>query len=200
MQSKVLLNKAEKKKRIEDAAFTLFTQIDDFSKITIDQIVKKAQVAKGTFYLYFHDKVQLVNSMIIDKGSSILEEAMEEAMQANIHDPIDRFLYLVDYIITYFKKNPLVLNVIKKDLSWSILHRELKSERYPQLQKMVSQFGMYLMSLGYSEQEAYQLLFMMIELISSICYSCISLKQVDTIDDMKPMLFQSLRNMMKPVE
>ena len=58
MQSKVSLNKTEKKRRIEEAAINLFEH-DDFNKISIDQIVKKARVAKGTFYLYFKDKVQL---------------------------------------------------------------------------------------------------------------------------------------------
>lgn len=64
MQSKVSLNKTEKKRRIEEAAINLFEH-DDFNKISIDQIVKKARVAKGTFYLYFKDKVQLTNHLII---------------------------------------------------------------------------------------------------------------------------------------
>ena len=64
MQSKVSLNKTEKKRRIEEAAINLFEH-DDFNKISIDQIVKKARVAKGTFYLYFKDKVQLINHLIL---------------------------------------------------------------------------------------------------------------------------------------
>ena len=78
MQSKVSLNKTEKKRRIEEAAINLFEH-DDFNKISIDQIVKKARVAKGTFYLYFKDKVQLTNHLIIKYSSLLIDEALEKA-------------------------------------------------------------------------------------------------------------------------
>ena len=56
MRNKVLMNKNEKRRRIEEAALRLFAK-EDFNRISIDQIVQDAHVAKGTFYLYFHDKV-----------------------------------------------------------------------------------------------------------------------------------------------
>lgn len=83
MQSKVSLNKTEKKRRIEEAAINLFEH-DDFNKISIDQIVKKARVAKGTFYLYFKDKVQLTNHLIIKYSSLLIDEALEKAKEANL--------------------------------------------------------------------------------------------------------------------
>ena len=64
MKNKVLLNKSEKKKRIEEAALALFS-CNEVHQISIDQIAQKARVAKGTFYLYFHDKVQLINHLIV---------------------------------------------------------------------------------------------------------------------------------------
>lgn len=197
MRNKVLLNKADKKRRIEEAAFQLFTQIDDFSRITIDQIVRKAEVAKGTFYLYFQDKVQLVNSMIVEKSSDIIQDALKKAQESDIHNHEDRFIYLVDTIIEYFKQNPLVLNVVKKNLSWSIIGGELQSKRYQDTQRLVADFMAYLRSLGYSEQEANTLLFMMLELTSTVCYSAIVLKQPSDIDTMKPFLFDNLRKMMR---
>lgn len=47
MKNKVLLNKSEKKKRIEEAALALFS-CNEVHQISIDQIAQKARVAKGT--------------------------------------------------------------------------------------------------------------------------------------------------------
>ena len=58
-------------------------------------------------------------------------------------------------------------------------------------------FLSYLISLGYQEQEAYQLIFMILELVSTVCYSSIVLKQPDSIDNLKPMLYTTIRKMIK---
>lgn len=197
MRKKVLLNKLDKKQRIESAAFQLFSQIDDFSRITIDQIVQKAEVAKGTFYLYFHDKTQLINSMIVEKSSEIIEDALEKVQASDGQDYEDCFIYLIDTIIEYFKQNPRVLNIVKKNLSWSLIDGELQSQRYQRIQILITGFMEYLATLGYTSREASQLLFMMIELTSTVCYSAIILEQPDDIDTMKPFLFETLRKMIR---
>lgn len=116
MKSKVLLNKSEKKKRIEIAALKLFS-CHDVNKISIDQIVQEAGVAKGTFYLYFHDKVQLINHLIVKESSSIINEALQEAKRQNIDDKIDELIFLIDHVIAYFRMHPEVINIIQKNLS-----------------------------------------------------------------------------------
>lgn len=51
-ESKVERNKRLKKEKLEESGYELFMN-NTFDKTSIDQIVKKAGVAKGTFYLYF---------------------------------------------------------------------------------------------------------------------------------------------------
>lgn len=46
MRNKVLMNKNEKRRRIEEAALRLFAK-EDFNRISIDQIVQDAHVAKA---------------------------------------------------------------------------------------------------------------------------------------------------------
>ena len=51
-------NEIKKRKKRNDllkSAYELFTTVG-FSKTTIDNIAAKADVGKGTFYLYFKDK------------------------------------------------------------------------------------------------------------------------------------------------
>ncbi len=71
----------DKKKQKRDsllmAAFTLFTQkgINDTS---ISDIAKKANMAKGTFYLYFKDKFDIRDKLIADKARQVFCRALEE--------------------------------------------------------------------------------------------------------------------------
>ena len=98
MKNKVLLNKSEKKKRIEEATLALFS-CNEVHQISIDQIAQKARVAKGTFYLYFHDKVQLINHLIVKESSSIINDALLEAKRQRIDDKIDELIFLIDHVI-----------------------------------------------------------------------------------------------------
>lgn len=52
---KIQDKKKQKKERLEQAAYDLFSE-QGFSETSIDQIARRAGVAKGTFYLYFPDK------------------------------------------------------------------------------------------------------------------------------------------------
>lgn len=195
MRNKVLMNKNEKRRRIEEAALRLFAK-EDFNRISIDQIVQDAHVAKGTFYLYFHDKVQLINHLIVKKSSSIIDEALMKAKEEQIDDKIEELIFLVDYVIEFFKANPSSIKMIQKNLSWSIIGGKLGDDEY-EVVNHLEDFLSYLIGLGYQEQEAYQLIFMILELVSTVCYSSIVLKQPDSIDNLKPMLYSTIRKMIK---
>ena len=195
MRNKVLMNKNEKRRRIEEAVLRLFAK-EDFNRISIDQIVQDAHVAKGTFYLYFHDKVQLINHLIVKKSSSIIDEALMKAKEEQIDDKIEELIFLVDYVIEFFKANPSSIKMIQKNLSWSVIGGKLGDDEY-EVVNHLEDFLSYLISLVYQEQEAYQLIFMILELVSTVCYSSIVLKQPDSIDNLKPMLYTTIRKMIK---
>ena len=72
--SKVLQNKLQKQKALLDSAYELFTTIG-FTKTTIRDIAHKAGVAKGTFYLYFNDKVEIRDALVRAKSSQLLQDA-----------------------------------------------------------------------------------------------------------------------------
>lgn len=194
MKNKVLLNKSEKKKRIEEAALELFS-CNDVNRISIDQIVLKARVAKGTFYLYFHDKVQLINHLIVKESSSVINEALTKAKQQNIDDKIDELIFLIDHVIAYFRQHPEVIKIIQKNLSWSLVGGKLKEDENYEVAAHMNSYCDFLETLGYTRSEAYQLLFMILELVSTLCYTSIVLHQPDDIEQLKPMLFTTIRKM-----
>ena len=69
--SKIEENKNDKKNKLLVSSFELFTKkgVNDTS---VEEITKKAGLAKGTFYLYFKDKYELQDRLITKKVSSYL--------------------------------------------------------------------------------------------------------------------------------
>lgn len=55
----------EKRKRILDAAWEEFTRVS-FADASINQIVRRAGIARGSFYQYFRDKEELVSYLMDD--------------------------------------------------------------------------------------------------------------------------------------
>jgi AcrR family transcriptional regulator len=53
----------EKKTKIFSAAKTEFSRVS-FSKASINQIIKDAQISRGSFYMYFEDKYDLIGYML----------------------------------------------------------------------------------------------------------------------------------------
>jgi AcrR family transcriptional regulator len=85
---------ANRKKRVTqlcDAALTLFLQ-RGLGEVTIDDIVKKARLAKGSFYRYFSDKEELVETLLapiaeIFRGAAlVLENAAVESQATTYLD------------------------------------------------------------------------------------------------------------------
>ena len=67
-------NKKIKREAILDAAFLLFTT-KGLTKTSVADITAAAGVAKGTFYLYFKDKYDLRDKLIVHKSNEIFQRA-----------------------------------------------------------------------------------------------------------------------------
>ena len=71
-EGKASQNKRRKRESLLNNAFELFTQ-KGITDTTISDIVEKAGVAKGTFYLYFKDKYDLRDRLVRHKAELILD-------------------------------------------------------------------------------------------------------------------------------
>ncbi len=83
---KMELNKKKKKDALFRTAFELFTT-KGTAKTTISDIVEKAGVAKGTFYLYFKDKYDIRNKLVAHKTGELFymaHEALKKQSSQNL--------------------------------------------------------------------------------------------------------------------
>lgn len=181
-----------KQQKLYSSAFDLFME-KGINNTAIDEIVKNAGVAKGTFYLYFKDKYDIINKIIIQKSRSIFEEALKETSNKNIDDFDDMCLFFVGYVIDYFKENKVMLKFINKNFSWSLYKiAVMRLDAEDQVEKTVSLIIENLMARKMTREEAEITLFMVIELVGGVCYSSIINNEPTDIDTIKPILFKKV--------
>lgn len=186
------MNKKEKEDKLLKTAFDLFTR-KGVNNTSIQDIADEAGVGKGTFYLYFKDKYDVVNKLVLLKSSILIEEAFNATKDNEFEEFEDMVLYFIKYIIDYFKEHKLLLRVINKNFSY-VIHKDTEfMGQNEKVQKIIEIFLSELKNRGLSEQESKITLFMIIELVGSVCYSSIILNEPDDIEVIKPILFKKIR-------
>lgn len=195
---KIDLNKKRKREALLNTAFELFTT-QGIHKTTINNIVETAGVAKGTFYLYFKDKYDIRNKLIAHKASSIFSVADAALSQTDLTELDDRIIFLVDNIIEQFNADKSLLHFISKNLSWGIFKNELISSKDD---SDVDFYNIY--TILENSPKAFKnpeiLLFMIVEFVSSTCYSSILYNEPTGIEELKPYIFDAIRQIMKSQE
>lgn len=191
--------KEAKKQRLVDAAYDLFMQ-KGFHKTTIDEIVTQANVAKGTFYLYFKDKSDVMQDIVIRISRKVLLDAYEDIKALSDVCFADRIVHFVDNIIEYFKRNSLVLRMIERNFSWPMLQEELMgcTENDRALSAMLDDFFSQPELQGVPRDDIFKALYVIVSMCGTVCYSSILHGQPDTIDNMKPTLYRIIRLAVAP--
>lgn len=192
--SKLELNKKAKRDSLLDSAFSLFIS-KGINKTSISDIVQQSGVAKGTFYLYFKDKYDIRNMLIAHKASQLFHNADMALNDAtDIKDVYDEIIFIADNIINQLCEDKSLLLFISKNLSWGIFKTSLIN---PTEGNEIDFYNIYNNLLNRDDCEFIDpevMLFMIIELVSSTCYSSILYSEPIGIEKLKPYLFASIRN------
>ena len=190
---KVDINKKLKENSLLKTAFEFFTT-KGFTKTSITDIVNKAGVAKGTFYLYFKDKYDIRNKLISHKSSQLFKNA-EAALGEELNNlPFeDKLIKIIDNIINQLNENQSLLTFISKNLSWGIFKSALEKKVSDDDIDFSEIYQKMLNISPYKFEAPETMLFMIIELVSSTCYSAILYKEPCTLDELKPYLYDAIR-------
>lgn len=184
-----------KKEKLCSSAFDLFIS-KGINNTAIDDIVKNAGVAKGTFYLYFKDKYDIINKIILQKSRQIFNEAMDATHKSQISNFDDMCIFFVEYLINYFKENKLMLKLINKNFSWSLYKIAVsRLDEHDEVEETVTFFIDKLSERGMSREEAEITLFLIVELVGSVSYNCIINNEPTDIDSIKPILYKKILTM-----
>ena len=197
--------KLAKKLRLLDAAYELFGS-KGVNLTAVDEVVRLAGVAKGTFYLYFKDKTDIRDALIRAKASQLLQNAcrsMDNYKKNSAEmDVADKFIYIIDYIVDYIARDVLFAKFISKHLSWGLFangqrtpheYYGLAEENSAPLIDFEDYIHRMLDADNVKIRDLKVLLFTLLEMVSSMSYDLILYKQPMPLEEFKPYLNHSIR-------
>ncbi len=189
-------NKKIKMENLLNTSFELFTS-KGINKTSISDIVERAGVAKGTFYLYFKDKYDIRNRLIAHKSSQLFMQAYDAMEKEGVKDFEDKIIFIMNYVLDVLATNKGLLAFIYKDLSWAVFKRALTNPVSDEdvdfnevYRKMVEESGLKL-------RNPEVMLFLIVELVGSAGYSSIMFSDPVSLDDLKPDLEETVRDIIR---
>lgn len=189
-----LAEKKEKKRNaLLDTAFELFT-VKGFSQTSINDIVEKAGVAKGTFYLYFKDKNDIRNQLISSKASLIFKNAILETSHIPAQRFEDRVIAITDHILDNFEQDHTLLVFISKHLSWGIFKNALTAAPDQDENSVYHLYAELIHASDHQFTDKELMIYMIVELVSGISYNTILFEQPKSVKEIKPFLYETIRN------
>ena len=89
------IDKNDKKMRLLDSAFKLFTE-NGIKDTSIQDIATEADIGKGTFYLYFKDKYELRDILIARKSHKLFNDAIKFLRENYIENFYVQFIFVIN--------------------------------------------------------------------------------------------------------
>ena len=184
-------NKRQKRERLLNKAYELFTA-KGFTNTSISDIVENADVAKGTFYLYFKDKYDLKDKLVEYKTQELFLAANTSLEKNNIHGLEEQLIFIIDFIVEKLRNDKGLLRLISKNLIMGALRQTLIStekrdnEVYNNFLKLVE-------NDEYEYNDIDVLLFTVVELAGSTCFNSIIYNEPLPLDEYKPYLYRTVR-------
>ena len=180
-------------------AFELFTE-KGVKNTSIQEIVDNANVAKGTFYLYFKDKYEIRDVLIAKKSHKLFNDALQELRKKEIKTLSERVIFIVNYVVDELTKAPTLLKFISKNLSWGVYNKTVL-KIYERTEN--EEEGLYHLFLKEVNENNIKLenpevtLFMIIELVSSTCFNSILYDEPLPIEEYKPYLYDTIKRLIE---
>lgn len=183
--------------RLLETAFKLFTE-KGIKDTSIQEIVDRAEVAKGTFYLYFKDKYEIRDILIAKKSKKLFKDALAELRKNYIVNLSDQVIFIINYVINELSKVPTLLKFISKNLSWGIYSKTVLKIYEEREDEEDSVYKLFLKGIKENHIELKNpevTLYMIIELVSSTCFNSILYNDPLPIEEFKPYLYDTIRRM-----
>lgn len=179
-------NKLRKRSKILEAAYELFSS-KGINTTAIDEVVKKAGVAKGTFYLYFRDKYDLTDQIVLYKSTELVRQVLEEVRifgnQKRL-SALDQILLFIDKMLDAMSENREILTLVSTRIStiYDLLMHDENTEFRDNMEALCA----LLQELGYTHEQAIRHLYVMINMLCSVCCNAILSGVPYTIDELRP--------------
>ncbi len=195
MAGLIARKKEDKRNRLLDAAYSLFTE-KGVSSTTIAEICAEASIAKGTFYLYFTDKEDILRTLTKRISLNILKTTYEQVKDLQIQFE-EKVVIMAEFLLDLFQNDKDMLVVMKKDFIWPISEEEFLLTSDETLSSIRHDIEEYASQVSFTEHQILVRLYALISMLCSISYSSIIDQFPDTIESLKPEVLSMLKQSFK---
>ncbi len=195
MAGLIARKKEDKRNRLLDAAYSLFTE-KGVSSTTIAEICAEASIAKGTFYLYFIDKEDILRTLTKRISLNILKTTYEQVKDLQIQFE-EKVVIMAEFLLDLFQNDKDMLVVMKKDFIWPISEEEFLLTSDETLSSIRHDIEEYASQVSLTEHQILVRLYALISMLCSISYSSIIDQFPDTIESLKPEVLSMLKQSFK---
>ena len=182
-------NKKKKKEALFRTAYELFTT-KGINSTAISDIVEKAGVAKGTFYLYFKDKYDIRNALITKKAGELFSVAYEKMYRKKVSSLEATVICAADVIIDQLNEDKTLLEFIAKNLQWGLFHKVLLEGENDVSKSFFDWYSELIATSGRKFKNHELVIYMIVELINSTCYNVILHEEPVGLPELKEELHQ----------
>lgn len=185
---KIQDKKEMKRKALLEAAYSLFSEKG--IETSISDIVNAAGVAKGTFYLYFNDKMDILHTLVYEKTSTVFANAVRALEKVKVFNVYDEILYIANNVIDQLSDDPKLLEYFARAIDWAEFINVIKAKKASgdyDSEKLYDDFFMKYDDSGIKEPEI--MVFMILDFVISSCYSPIKNQKPCTVEEIKPYIF-----------
>ena len=184
--------KLAKKISLLNAAYELFGS-KGVNMTAVDDVVRLAGVAKGTFYLYFKDKYDLLDQIILAKCEKIFVAAMALAEAEPDRAAPEKLQIFTAEILRHLRVDKALVTLLQRNLpSFQALVMSREDARLRETaEKLVRLFTE---STG-DRERAKKLLYIYISTVGSVCCNCILSGDPYEMDEIEPELYAVIRHL-----
>lgn len=195
------LDEKKKKKReaLLTAAYDLFTSQGIFDT-SISDIVKKAEMAKGTFYLYFKDKYEIRTELVTQKAAELFSVVRKKLPYNGMETLEDTVIQLVDIIVEELNADKTLLEFIAKNLRWGIFHKVLLEGGNEVSDSFYDWYSDLINASGRQFRNHELMIYMIVELVNATCYNVILYEEPVKLPELKEELFRLIPIIIKNQE
>ena len=189
--------KSLKRQNIMDVGLDLF--LTNGVEITsIDDIVRKAGIAKGTFYLYFKNKYELLEQIVLQQGANVLRSAFEflrGKMRAHPMTPDDLTLGFTSYLVDFLAAHKALARLIRNNLPLGLFFVDQFDE--PENTRLMDAILGLVMDVPADREQMRQALYLVVSMVGSVCCDAILYGKPYTLEEIKPMMYRTVLKMGK---
>lgn len=180
--------KKNKEIEIMNAAMKIYRK-KGIDKTSIRDIMSETGYSLGSFYLYFTDKEDLKEKLVVNIAVDLVLKAENSCYEK---DPVERYISFINYIFDYFIDHPFELEIISQNINWALYSKiendkDLK-EAETTLQFILNRYES-LFSSEYTYSQKLYILSLTIEILISTCKSTLMEGAILTIEEAKPVLY-----------